>query len=147
MVENADKIEFAEALFDNESEWPGELEFRKGDILKIVDKKLNSSVDGWWVCSNNRGSRGIVPANRLKVVDKTHWSSSFVSIDPPYKTHNSDDVSVGDMNENFYSIPKKNSVTVRNVPITIEKQNRGGQSSPSFSTLPPSNNESIMKHA
>uniref|UniRef100_A0A8C7XBI6 Embryonal Fyn-associated substrate n=1 Tax=Oryzias sinensis TaxID=183150 RepID=A0A8C7XBI6_9TELE len=56
----------AKALFDNPSESPEELAFRKGDILMVLDQE-KSVGPGWWNCSLH-GRQGIAPANRLRLL-------------------------------------------------------------------------------
>ncbi|XP_024143725.1 embryonal Fyn-associated substrate isoform X2 [Oryzias melastigma] len=56
----------AKALFDNPSESPEELAFRKGDILMVLDQEKTIGP-GWWVCSLH-GRQGIAPANRLRLL-------------------------------------------------------------------------------
>lgn len=63
------QIGLAEALYDNEAEWPDELAFRRGEILRIYDQNpAGGLADGWWICADQRGKRGIAPANRLKML-------------------------------------------------------------------------------
>jgi hypothetical protein len=54
----------AKAIYDNASETPDELAFRRGDVLTVIEQDPND-LQGWWLCSI-RGKRGIVPANRLQ---------------------------------------------------------------------------------
>jgi hypothetical protein len=70
--------EYVEALYDNESEWPDELAFKRGDILQIIHRQPidGNLAEGWWYCTDKYGRNGIAPANRLNVlsqnVSKTH---------------------------------------------------------------------------
>ncbi|XP_034019970.1 LOW QUALITY PROTEIN: embryonal Fyn-associated substrate-like [Thalassophryne amazonica] len=59
----------AKALFDNTSESPEELAFRKGDILMVLEQE-QSGGPGWWLCSLH-GKQGIAPANRLRLLQTT----------------------------------------------------------------------------
>uniref|UniRef100_A0A914WW92 SH3 domain-containing protein n=1 Tax=Plectus sambesii TaxID=2011161 RepID=A0A914WW92_9BILA len=64
-------IGLAEAVFDNVAEWPDELAFRRGDLLRVLDDRPGDGVaDGWWLCADQRGRRGIVPANRLRMMHR-----------------------------------------------------------------------------
>ncbi|XP_032399985.1 embryonal Fyn-associated substrate isoform X2 [Etheostoma spectabile] len=56
----------AKALFDNTAESPEELAFRKGDILMVLEQEQGGGP-GWWLCSLH-GRQGIVPANRLRLL-------------------------------------------------------------------------------
>ncbi|KAK5893434.1 hypothetical protein CgunFtcFv8_006306 [Champsocephalus gunnari] len=56
----------AKALFDNAAESPEELAFRKGDILMVLEQEQGGGP-GWWLCSLH-GRQGIVPANRLRLL-------------------------------------------------------------------------------
>ena len=58
----------AKALYDNIAESPEELAMRRGDILTVLEQDT-SGLEGWWLCSL-KGRRGIVPGNRLRVLDK-----------------------------------------------------------------------------
>uniref|UniRef100_A0A8B9TQM6 BCAR1 scaffold protein, Cas family member n=1 Tax=Anas platyrhynchos TaxID=8839 RepID=A0A8B9TQM6_ANAPL len=56
----------AKALYDNVAESPDELSFRKGDIMTVLERNTQG-LDGWWLCSLH-GRQGIVPGNRLKIL-------------------------------------------------------------------------------
>ncbi|XP_030229972.1 cas scaffolding protein family member 4 [Gadus morhua] len=56
----------AKALYDNTAECPDELAFRKGDILRVVDRSA-VGTSGWWLCSLH-GRQGVAPANRLQLL-------------------------------------------------------------------------------
>ena len=58
----------AKALYDNIAESPEELAMRRGDILTVLEQDT-SGLEGWWLCSL-KGRRGIVPGNRLRLLDK-----------------------------------------------------------------------------
>lgn len=64
---------YAKALFDNVAESLDELEFRKGDIVMVMDKNMEESV-GWWKCSLH-GREGLAPANRLKLLSLAETES------------------------------------------------------------------------
>uniref|UniRef100_UPI00358EF225 breast cancer anti-estrogen resistance protein 1 isoform X1 n=1 Tax=Myxine glutinosa TaxID=7769 RepID=UPI00358EF225 len=56
----------AKALYDNVSESPDELEFRKGDIVTVLEQNAGG-LHGWWLCSLH-GRQGIAPGNRLRLL-------------------------------------------------------------------------------
>ncbi|XP_074865007.1 breast cancer anti-estrogen resistance protein 1 [Carettochelys insculpta] len=56
----------AKALYDNVSESPDELSFRKGDIMTVLERNTQG-LEGWWLCSLH-GRQGIVPGNRLRIL-------------------------------------------------------------------------------
>lgn len=56
----------AKALYDNSAEAPDELEFRKGDVITVIEQNTGG-LEGWWLCSLN-GRQGIAPGNRLKIM-------------------------------------------------------------------------------
>ena len=58
----SNKIEFAEALFDFQGNNRDELSFKKGNILKIVDKQTGD----WWLASLG-SKKGLIPNNYVKV--------------------------------------------------------------------------------
>ncbi|CAH1779460.1 unnamed protein product [Owenia fusiformis] len=56
----------AKALYDNNGDSPDELDFRKGDVLTVLEQNT-ASLEGWWLCSL-KGKQGIAPGNRLKLL-------------------------------------------------------------------------------
>ena len=63
----SEKRIFATAIYDNEAESDEELDFKKNDILEILDKDED---DGWWLCKLN-DKTGLAAANRLKILNKS----------------------------------------------------------------------------
>ena len=59
-------VTLAKALFDNVSDSTDELSFKRGEILTVHEVDTQG-FDGWWLCSL-RGSRGIAPGNRLRLL-------------------------------------------------------------------------------
>lgn len=57
------------ALYDNQSESSDELNFKKGDILKILERDFHG-LAGWWLCAL-RDKVGLAPGNRLEIIDNT----------------------------------------------------------------------------
>ncbi|CAH1263382.1 NPHP1 [Branchiostoma lanceolatum] len=55
-----------EALSDFKGEEEGDLNFKKGDILNIVE----TQDDGWWMAEDKNGKRGLVPSTYLQVYAK-----------------------------------------------------------------------------
>ncbi|TSK16217.1 Cas scaffolding protein family member 4 [Bagarius yarrelli] len=60
------KTVLAKALYDNTAESPDELAFHKGDVVVVIEQKVEGSV-GWWKCSVH-GREGLAPANRLQLL-------------------------------------------------------------------------------
>lgn len=54
-----------EAFGDFNVEKPGDLQFKKGDVLTIIETR----DDGWWVGENKDGKRGLVPSTLLKILE------------------------------------------------------------------------------
>lgn len=63
----ATSAQLARALYDNTAESPQELSFRRGDVLRVLQREGAGGLDGWCLCSLH-GQRGIVPANRVKLL-------------------------------------------------------------------------------
>ncbi|PIK52766.1 putative breast cancer anti-estrogen resistance protein 1-like isoform X1 [Apostichopus japonicus] len=57
-------------------EAPDELEFRKGDVITVIEQNTGG-LEGWWLCSLN-GRQGIAPGNRLKIMAGM-YDTSFVN--------------------------------------------------------------------
>ncbi|XP_020037199.1 embryonal Fyn-associated substrate isoform X2 [Castor canadensis] len=63
----ATSAQLARALYDNTAESPQELSFRRGDVLRVLQREGADGLDGWCLCSLH-GQQGIVPANRVKLL-------------------------------------------------------------------------------
>ncbi|CAE6453901.1 unnamed protein product [Rhizoctonia solani] len=50
------------AMFDFNATDQGELSFKKGEILTVLDRKYNQ----WWLCKNENNMHGVVPRNHIK---------------------------------------------------------------------------------
>ncbi|KAK4295605.1 hypothetical protein Pmani_031848 [Petrolisthes manimaculis] len=68
----------ARALYDNVAESPDELEFRRNDILTVLEQNT-AGLEGWWLCSL-RGRQGICPGNRLRIVPGVFDTGSGVTV-------------------------------------------------------------------
>ncbi|XP_029436100.1 embryonal Fyn-associated substrate-like isoform X2 [Rhinatrema bivittatum] len=75
MVTFVEVTQLAKALYDNAAETAEELSFRKGDIMMVVERDT-AGLRGWWLCSLH-GRQGIVPGNRVKLLEGTGGGSSF----------------------------------------------------------------------
>ncbi|VDN58283.1 unnamed protein product [Dracunculus medinensis] len=62
-------IGVAIALYDNIAEWSNELDFKRNELLRVIDERpcfnSNKTDTGWWYCVNAKGKSGFAPANRL----------------------------------------------------------------------------------
>ena len=56
----------AKALYDNVGESTDELNFRRGDVMTVLEQDPNG-LTGWWLCGLH-GRRGIAPGNRLQIM-------------------------------------------------------------------------------
>ncbi|KAM9501639.1 uncharacterized protein Hap1MRO34_012702 [Clarias gariepinus] len=72
----------SKGLFDNAAESPGELAFRKGDILMVLEQEQDGGP-GWWLCSL-QGRQGIAPANRLRLLQTAPDAPRAPSVDSVY---------------------------------------------------------------
>ncbi|KAF2358532.1 SH3 domain [Trinorchestia longiramus] len=66
----------ARALYSNTAESPDELEFRKDDLLTVLEQNT-AGLEGWWLCSL-RGRQGICPGNRLRIIPGCYDTGSGV---------------------------------------------------------------------
>lgn len=62
-------------MYDNVSEAPDELTFKKGDILTVLEQNSNG-LEGWWLCSL-KGRQGIAPGNRLRIIPGRYDSNGL----------------------------------------------------------------------
>ncbi|XP_037383736.1 nephrocystin-1 isoform X2 [Talpa occidentalis] len=60
------------AIGDFTAQQVGDLAFKKGEILYIIEKK----PDGWWIAENAQGDKGLVPRTYLEPYDKDDQESS-----------------------------------------------------------------------
>ena len=55
-------VSLAIAQFDFESEEPGELQFKEGAVITVI----NQDESGWWL-GELKGSRGLFPYNYVEI--------------------------------------------------------------------------------
>ncbi|XP_060040563.1 nephrocystin-1, partial [Erinaceus europaeus] len=60
------------AIGDFTAQQDGDLTFKKGEILHIIEKK----PDGWWIAKNAKGNKGLIPRTYLEPYDKGGQESS-----------------------------------------------------------------------
>lgn len=61
-------LEFCKAQYDFQSDSPGELSFRKGDLIAILTK-----IDhNWWRGRTQDGRMGLFPQNYVQIIQKTN---------------------------------------------------------------------------
>ncbi|XP_006883369.1 PREDICTED: embryonal Fyn-associated substrate [Elephantulus edwardii] len=88
----ATSAQLARALYDNTAESPQELSFRRGDVLRVLQREGAGGLDGWCLCSLH-GQQGIVPANRVKLLPAGPAPKPSTSQGPPTE-HGSKDQEV-----------------------------------------------------
>uniref|UniRef100_X2B2Y2 SH3 domain-containing protein n=1 Tax=Capitella teleta TaxID=283909 RepID=X2B2Y2_CAPTE len=91
----------AKAVYDNLSETPDELAFRRGEVLTVIEQEPND-LQGWWLCSI-RGKRGIVPANRLLSLAGDRSTVSILSTGSSGLSHRSSLDTTGQ--QDIYDVP------------------------------------------
>ncbi|EYC00910.1 hypothetical protein Y032_0112g332 [Ancylostoma ceylanicum] len=66
------EVSVARAIFNNVSEFDEELPFEKGDVLRVLSERpeIEGISDGWWLCVDRNGRKGLAPANRLQVMHR-----------------------------------------------------------------------------
>ncbi|XP_076983286.1 embryonal Fyn-associated substrate [Tamandua tetradactyla] len=92
----ATSAQLARALYDNTAESPQELSFRRGDVLRVLQREGAGGLDGWCLCSLH-GQQGIVPANRVKLLPAGPAPKSGLSQAPaahPLPEHGNEDQEV-----------------------------------------------------
>ncbi|KAM4578589.1 sorting nexin-18a [Fundulus diaphanus] len=62
----------ARAIYDFNSENPGELSVKESEILSLVS---DQDIDGWLEGSNSRGDRGLVPASYVEILGSNSTSA------------------------------------------------------------------------
>ncbi|XP_043945981.1 cas scaffolding protein family member 4 isoform X2 [Protopterus annectens] len=95
----------AKALYDNRAESSDELEFRKGDIVTVIEQNVMGS-EGWWKCSLN-GRQGLAPANRLQLITtlESGLVTNYGKSNPVIPNH-----------QNIYQVPSIQKGAISSVP-------------------------------
>ncbi|XP_052816774.1 breast cancer anti-estrogen resistance protein 1-like isoform X2 [Mya arenaria] len=82
----------AKALYDNVAESQDELDFKRGDVITVLEQETGG-LEGWWLCSL-RGKQGIAPGNRLKMLTgsvanhvRSHTADFQTLPQPTERTH------------------------------------------------------------
>ncbi|GMT01926.1 hypothetical protein PENTCL1PPCAC_24100, partial [Pristionchus entomophagus] len=78
------EVGVARALYSNASEYPDELAFARGAVLRVIhDPEGPELSPGWWYCVEERtGAKGIAPANRLELI-MAHFDQGFFNVANP----------------------------------------------------------------
>ncbi|PIO73789.1 variant SH3 domain protein [Teladorsagia circumcincta] len=66
------EVSVARAIYNNESEFDEELPFQRGDVLRVLSERpeIEGISEGWWLCVDKDGRKGLAPANRLQVMHR-----------------------------------------------------------------------------
>ncbi|XP_072413018.1 cas scaffolding protein family member 4-like isoform X2 [Chiloscyllium punctatum] len=104
----------AKALYDNKAETPDELEFRKGDILTVIERNVKGN-EGWWRCSLH-GRQGIAPGNRLQLLTGSQYDIPSLYL-PPYSSQSRPS------QQNIYQTPKQKHQNLTSTPSSGSKDN------------------------
>ncbi|KAM4804765.1 nephrocystin-1-like isoform X2 [Urocitellus parryii] len=72
------------ALGDFTAQQVGDLTFKKGEILLVIEKK----PDGWWIAQDSKGNEGLIPRTYLEIKSRpshvslilTLWSCKMIPL-------------------------------------------------------------------
>ena len=75
-------LEFCKALFDYNSNMPGDLGFRKGDLVAIISKNdvVSNEPSEWWSGRTHDGRMGTFPSNYVEIIPKNTNSSEPTTV-------------------------------------------------------------------
>jgi peroxin-13 len=76
---NIRNLEFCKATYDFQSDQPGDLPFRSGDLIAILSKQdpITKGPSDWWSGRTQEGNVGIFPMNYVQVIPRHEDSSSI----------------------------------------------------------------------
>lgn len=76
---NLRNIEFCKATYDFQSDQPGDLPFRNGDLIAILSKQdpITKGSSDWWQGRTQEGKVGIFPMNYVQVIPRHEDSVSI----------------------------------------------------------------------
>ncbi|XP_038597317.1 embryonal Fyn-associated substrate isoform X2 [Tachyglossus aculeatus] len=98
-------VQLARALYDNTAESPEELSFRRGDVLRVLQGEGAGGLPGWCLCSLH-GQRGIVPANRVRLLPSSPTPDSSLYQVPPARPEPSNPCpGAGETEQEVYVVP------------------------------------------
>lgn len=71
---------FAIALYDNEAETEDELNFKKNDLLQVIEYDY-MGMEGWWLCKLLKANKiGLAAGNRLKITNDSKLVSNYINL-------------------------------------------------------------------
>jgi hypothetical protein len=68
-------LEFAKAKFNYIATHPDDLSIQKGDLVAILERKVDGDKDEWWRGRNQEGKIGIFPSSYVAIIPKKKESS------------------------------------------------------------------------
>uniref|UniRef100_A0A452U6M4 Nephrocystin-1 n=1 Tax=Ursus maritimus TaxID=29073 RepID=A0A452U6M4_URSMA len=89
------------AVGDFTAQQAGDLTFKKGEILLIIEKK----PDGWWMAKNARGSKGLIPRTYVEAYNKEEGQDSSE------EGSEEEDVEVGDQTAEGEEVKQRKQAT------------------------------------
>lgn len=81
----------------------GDLTFKKGEILLIIEK----SPDGWWMAKNARGNIGLVPRTYLESYHKEEGQGSSEEVSEDVETETAKEVEVKQRTDSHWNAVRK----------------------------------------